>query len=158
METHLVSVQKHVNRDAVKLTGVEEDEELQTGHLSSVHLQQLQSHGQLLSSLHHTGQRRSSIRHGRQIHLQHTAPSLHSHTNIFCFSSKNDGNTHLLSCDEQQTIVSPMMHLSADMIEKQQLTPAVMQQSHLISYLNHKEKWSVIACLQYFFLLHNILI
>ncbi len=43
------------------------------------------------------------------------------------------------------------MHLSADMIEKQQLTPAVMQQSHLISYLNHKEKWRVIACLQYFY-------
>lgn len=55
----------------VRLTGVEEDEELQTGHLSSVHLQQLQSPGKLLSSLHHTGQRRPRVRHRGQIHLQH---------------------------------------------------------------------------------------
>lgn len=37
-----------------------------------------------------------------------------------------------------------MMHLSADMIEKQQLAPAVMQQSHLISHLNHG-KWRVVV-------------
>lgn len=40
--------------------------------------------------------------------------------------------THFLPGDEKQSVFSPMMHLSEDMIQKQEFTPAVMKQLHLI--------------------------
>lgn len=43
--------------------------------------------------------------------------------------------THLLTGDQQHAVLFAMLHLSGDVVQHQQLTPAVMQQLHLVPYL-----------------------
>lgn len=50
---------------------------------------------------------------------------------------------YLLSSNEKHTVLFPMMQLSGDVVQHKQLTPAVMQQLHLISHLWSRKKVNI---------------
>jgi len=64
--------------------------------------------------------------------LSLSAP-FHSHPRVTWW--RDELGTHFLSGDQQQAVLLPMMHLSEDVVEHQQLRPAVMEKLHLVSHL-----------------------
>lgn len=46
---------------------------------------------------------------------------------------------HLLAGDEQHAVLLAVLQLPVDVVEHQQLTPAVLQQLHLVAHLKHSQ-------------------
>lgn len=62
---------------------------------------------------------------------------------LFYFSQ----DTHVFSSNQEDCPFLPMRHLSVNVIENQELTPAVLKQLHLVINLQLKEKGHVVCYL-----------
>lgn len=55
--------------------------------------------------------------------------------------------SHLLPSDQQDAVLLAVLDLAVDVVQHQQLTPAVLQQCHLVSHLQgratHKSSWGL---------------